>query len=424
MLSQVRLSRVLGQPVTTPGGETIGRVGDVVVRLVGSATPAVTGGVLRAGGSDTFVPIEQVAGLDEAGIHLSSEKVDRRPFERRPGEVLVDHDVVGHAVIDVERGQVVKVKDLVIERHGDRWDVATVVASPVGGVWAAIRRFFGRPEQEEELPWSNIVPLVGHVPTAGVRVAFARLAGLKPAEIADIVEQVSHEEGEEILEAVSADEELEADVFEELDEEHRVEFLKARSDPEAADVLSNMEPDHAADLLMQLPQERRRPVLELLEPDQKSKVSKLLAYGADTAGGLMNNEFVARNGTETAAEALGALRELEDAPAVLTDLFVTDGDGRLQGAIPLSVLVRAEPATQLASVMHEPEMVYADADLPSIAVLMADYNLASLPVVDEEGCLIGIVSYDDLIEAMLPDEWRWRGRPAAARVPEAASGPT
>ena len=416
-LSRIHLSRVAGRPVLGPGGETIGAAADVVVRLAGGALPKVTGGVLRVSGVDHFVGTRDVTAIDDAGIHLASDRVDMRPFERRPGEVLLDRDVRGRGVIDVERGRLVRVSDLVLEQQGDDWVVMAVVAARPPGFASSLQRLLGRQEPQEEVDWRHLEPLVGHVPTAGLRVPFPRLARLKPAEIADIVEQASHDEGEQILDAVSADEELEADVFEELDEGHRVEFLKDRTDEEAAEVLSKMEPDHAADLLMQLPQERRAPILERLEPDQQRKVRSLLGYGRESAGGLMNNEFVALPADLTAAEALRRLREMAEVPAILTDVFAVDGD-RLVGALTLAALVRSAPSARLREIVApDPEAVFADADLPSIAVHMADYNLSSLPVIDAEGRLVGIVTYDDLIGAMLPEQWRWRGRPDVARVP-------
>jgi Mg/Co/Ni transporter MgtE len=287
---------------------------------------------------------------------------------------------------------------------------------------ALLKRLLRREPVVEEIEWRQVEPLMGHVPTARKGLPFPRLAQLKPAEIADIVEQASHDEGEQILDAVREDEEFEADVFEELDEGHRVEFLKDRSDAEAAEVLSNMEPDHAADLLMLLPQERRLPILELLEPNQQRKVRALLGYHPESAGGLMNNEFVAMPAGELVGEALVRLRHMAELPAILTDVYVLEGE-QLAGSLALSRLLRADPERPLREVMQaDPEAVFADADLPSVAVLMADFNLASLPVIDSTGRLVGIVTYDDLIEAMLPDEWRWRGRPAAARFEAAASG--
>ncbi len=328
--------------------------------------------------------------------------------------------MLGRAVIDVERGRLVRVGDVVLDAPaGDSWHLLAVATAPSARL-RALRRLLGRRGAEEVIAWLHVEPLVGHVPTARRGIVFRRLSGLKPAEIADLVEQASHQEGRQILEAVGTDEEFEADVFEELDEGHRTAFLKERSDAEAAGVLARMEPDHAADLLLELPQERRRPILEALDAEQQAKVRHLLGYHPETAGGLMNNEFVALSADVTIGVALARLRELAEVPAILTDVYVVE-QGRLVGSLPLSRLLRADPEARLCAVMQtDPEAIFADADLPSVAVHMADYNLASVPVIDAEGRLIGIVTYDDLIGAMLPEEWRWRGGPVAARVAEPA----
>jgi CBS domain-containing protein len=405
-----------------PSGNQIGRVSDCVVRLVDAGLPTVTGILLRLQSRDVYVAAGDVLRLGEGeAVQLSADKVDVRPFERRAGEVLLDRDVCGRAVIDVTRARLIRVSDLILENQGPRWHVVAVMASPPATLAALVARVLRRDVAGEEIEWRQVAPLVGHVPTAGKWLTAVQLANLKPAEIADIVEAATHEEGEEILEAVSADEELEADVFEELDEEHRVEFLKDRSDAEAAEVLANMGPDLAADLLMQLPQERRRPILEMLPAEEQRNVRALLGYSPETAGGLMSTEFIARPQSERVGETLRALREMEELPAILTDIYVTAG-GKLAGSLTLAGLLRADSAAPLHDVMQaDPEAVYPAADLPSIAVHMADYNLAALPVISPDGQLVGIVTYDDLIQAMLPDEWRWRGRPSPALITDGES---
>src|SRR5205085_104785 len=236
----------------------------------------------------------------------------------------------------------------------------------------------------------------------------------------------SHEEGEEILDVVHGDSALEADVFEELDDEHQLEFLKDRSDKEVAEVLSNMATDDAADLLMQLDQERRRPVLELLPEAKQRKMRIVLGFNPETAGGLMTTEFVTVPEEASVADALARIRALAEVPENLTDLFVVSGD-RLVGSVSLARLVHADASARVSAVMtQDPIAVYGDADLPSVAVQMADYNLAALAVIDDQGRINGVVTYDDVIEAMLRPEWRWRGRPAEARPGrhQRASAPT
>ena len=409
------LSEIVGRPLVGPGKDRVGDAADLVVRLGDGASPVVTGVVLQDAGRDTFVPRSDLSLLGPTEARLAVDRVGTRPFERRSGEVLLARDVRGRAVIDVSRAELVRVRDLVLEGQGADWHVAAIIPAPVTTLVGWFKKLWHREPPVEEVPWANVEPLFGHVPTAARSLPLLRLSRLRPADIADIVEEASHEEGEEILTVVHGDSALEADVFEELDDEHQLEFLKERPDQEVAVVLGNMGPDDAADLLMQLDQERRRPVLELLPEAKKRRISRLLGYGADTAGGLMNTEFVSVPEDAPVGEALARVRALPEVPETLTDVFTVSRD-RLTGSVSLVRLVRADASARIADVMtRDPIAVYADADLPSVALQMADYNLAALAVVDDEGRITGVITYDDVIEAMLRPEWRWRGRPEEAR---------
>ena len=422
--THLHFSDLEGRPVVTPEGERVGTVADAIVKLLG-AQPELSGLLLSLEGRDTFLHLDSIDSLAAAPLRLTGPSPDMKPFERRPGEVLLERDVHGRGVIDVEGARLVQVDDVVFEPDGDTWRVASIIARPVQTVGVFLGRILGRKTAPgEEIPWSRVEPLVGHVPTAGLRPRFGRLSELRPADIADIVEEASREEAEQILEAVHADPELEADVFEELEDEERVEFLEARSDHEAAKVLAAMDPDHAADVLLDLDQDRRKPILEALPPEQKSKVQALLSYGEETAGGLMNNEFIALPPETTVQQALQVIRERAEQPQVLTVVYSLDSDGHLEGAITLPQLLRQAPVARLADVVEDdPVAVYPDADLPSVAVQMADYNLSALPVVDENHGLLGVITYDDLIHAIIPDEWRWRGRAERAVEPDEEEEP-
>lgn len=329
--------------------------------------------------------------------------------------MLLARDVRGRAVIDVSGAEFVRVRDLVLTGQEADWQVAAIIPAPVATLSGWLKNLWRRAPPGDEVPWANVEPLFGHVPTAGRSMPLLRLSRLRPADIADIVEEASHEEGEEILTVVHGDSALEADVFEELDEEHQLEFLKERPDASVAEVLGNMAPDDAADVLMKLDQERRRPVLELLPEAKRHRISRLLSHGADTAGGLMSTEFVAVPENAPVSEALARVRALPEVPETLTDVFTVSGD-RLTGSVSLVRLVRADPSALIGDIMtHDPIAVYADADLPSVALQMADYNLAALAVVDADGRMTGVITYHDVIDAMLRPEWRWRGRPEEAR---------
>jgi CBS domain-containing protein len=408
LLSRIGFAELVDRPIRNASGNQIGKIADLIARLLDGGLPQLTGLVRRIEGREVFVPMTEVSELTGDGIRLASNRQDTRPFERRPGEVLLGRDVVGRAVIDLVEGRLVRVADLILSRSDATWHVTAVVAETAWSPGRALGRLLGRETAAEEIAWERIEPLTGHVPTAARRLPLPRLARMKPADIADIVEQASHEEGQEILESVHQDRELEADVFEELDDEHQVEFIKDRSDSEVAALLADMEPDDAADLLTKLDRDRRRPILEKLPEAEQAQVRRLLGYNPQTAGGLMGTEFVALPETLTVAEALNYIRR-SDVPDDLAVVYTVAGD-RLTGAVTLANLVRAEPQAVLRDLVgSHPVAVFPDADVPSVAVEMADYNLASLPVVDEEGRILGVVTYDDLVEAIIPEEWRWRG---------------
>jgi Mg/Co/Ni transporter MgtE len=236
-----------------------------------------------------------------------------------------------------------------------------------------------------------------------------RLRRLHPAQIADIVEGASHAEGEEILEAVESDAELTADVFEELDPEHQAEFIKSRSNEEAARVLDRMAPDDAADLLGELEQERRLPILNLMSPSQQHKLRKLLQYHPTTAGGMMSPDYVWVVRGSTAAMAIEAVRIDDKAPhQLLNAVFVTEHEGKFIGTIALADLVRADPEKKVEELSLTDCSIGASADFADVTLMMADYNLTALAVIDKSGNLIGAISVDDLLEALVPDEWRNR----------------
>src|ERR1700680_2155768 len=235
--------------------------------------------------------------------------------------------------MDMARGRIVQAHALVLAHIDDGWRLLGVDRSPR----AMLRRLVprrARPDLRRHavLDWKDVQPFVGHVPTAKLLMPLQRLRRLHPAQIADLVEGALHEEGEEIIHAVESDVELTADVFEELDTVHQLEFLKSRSNEEAAKVLDRMAPDDAADLLAEFEQERRLPVLNLMSANQQHKLRKLLQYHPTTAGGMMNPDFVAVVRGTSAADALESVRKEDKAPhQLLGTVFVTEPDGRFVG---------------------------------------------------------------------------------------------
>jgi CBS domain-containing protein/sporulation protein YlmC with PRC-barrel domain len=422
----LRLSELLKRPVVDNGGDSLGRLSDVIVRLRGSDYPLVTGIVVSIGGGrEVYVPLEQVASFEGDVLKLTSAKVDLRQFERREGEVLLSADVLGHRLIDVENARLVRAADLQLYRDSSEWVLSGVDTR------RRPRRLFGLLGPDPKTPpaddahafrdWHDFESLIGHEGTALARRPFARVRRLKPAQIADLLEDASKNEETEILGRVHDDPELEADVFEELDEDLATRLLGARTDAEIAAVLSRMRADDAADAIAELPQARRQPVLDLLPPPQRTKVLTLLGFNQTSAGGLMGVDFVAVPSMHTVGEALDAIRGSATLqPEALTSVHAVDSDGGLRGVATLVALIQSDPAGALIDVCDtDPVRVGTDTDVMDVAVLMSDYNLVTIPVVDDERRLLGVITVDDILEVTLPDDWRRR---EAAEPPDAHHG--
>src|ERR1700694_308440 len=289
------LTQVVGSPLLNPSGERLGRVQDLIVRLADSGYPPVTGLKVKVGGRDVFVDAKLLAKLAPNDTRLGAQTRDLRRFERRPGEVLLGEDILDRRLINVAAGRAMNANDLALAQIDDQWRLIGVDPSPRG----VLRRLLPQPMRRKKrrpaplVNWNDIQPFVGHVPTARILIPLQRLKRLHPAQIADLVESSSHEEGEEIIGAVAADPELTADVFEELDTDHQIEFLRSHTNEEAAAILGRMAPDDAADLLGELDQQRRLRVLNLMPPSQQHKVRGLLKYNASTAGGMMSPDYIA-----------------------------------------------------------------------------------------------------------------------------------
>src|SRR5580698_10636909 len=344
MTEILHLSTFLHRPIFDSDGGRIGRVQDLVARLGDNSHPPVVGAVIRIEGRDLFVPIRKIGGLSEGRMTFEGKRVDLRRFERRPGELLLAEDLLARHLINLVRGRLITANEIEIAQVDNKWEVVGV--DP--GKRPLLRRLLGKNvgqhvKSESIVDFASIEPFVSHVPTARLRIPYRKLSKLHPAQIADLVEQGSHEEGEEIIEAVGAD------------------------------------------LINEIDQDRRLPILERLPDVQKSKVRQLLSYSADTAGGLMNPDFVSVPATATVAEALEAIRTSRVPAEALQAVFVLDETGQPVGAASIAPLVRA-PGHELALTVSRTHLahVHPQWDLHQVSRIMSDFNLTVLPVLDED----------------------------------------
>jgi CBS domain-containing protein len=412
-------SALPGRPLRSEGAP-YGRIADGVIRLVEVGDPPLTGLVVEHDGEALFVPIRRVRTLDHTGAELEGPPDGLGAFERRPGEILLGRDLIGHKLICLRsrlRPRLVRADDVVLERDDSGLHVGGIeVADGLGHpIRRLVDRFHRRRADDVDdgtpravVAWADLEPFVGHVPTARRRLGLRRLRRMHPAQIADLLEEASSEEGREILGALEQDRALEADVIEELDLPHRLEAVRDRSDAEVAALLGAMAPDDAADLLASLDQDRRGAVLELMPGPEQDRVRALLGYHPETAGGLMTPTVLALAGTTTVGEARAALASAE-LPDNVGVLFTVDEEGRLSGSVALAKLFAAPATASLDSLAQpDPPRVAPSADLVEVAVTMADFNLTALAVVDDDDRVLGVVTVDDVLARVLPAGWRRR----------------
>jgi CBS domain-containing protein/sporulation protein YlmC with PRC-barrel domain len=401
----VYLSSLLKHAVVDRKGKQLGKLADAIVRLRADEYPHVTALVVRVGPGVVYVPVSAVATMSGESIELTTARLDVRPFERRAGEVLLRADVLGHRLIDVEHAALVRANDILLTSVGDQWIVTGLDVR--GRTWMGGAKNHGNHRSRD---WRSFEALIGHEPSVLVRSTFGQLRRLKPAQIADLIETASTKEQDELLTQVHGDPELEADVFEELDEDRLSQLLRTRSARDVASVLDRMRADDAADAVTDLPQERRQAVLDLLNEPQRVKVMNLLGYHDATAGGLMGVEFLRVSENDTVDDAISLVRAATGQQSeALTTIFSVDDEDRLVGAISLVRALQADPHSLLRDVAEsDPVHAAPQDDIVDVTTRMADFNLLVLPVLDERGHILGVVTVDDALEAALPQDWRRR----------------
>jgi CBS domain-containing protein len=402
------LSQVLGRPILDLDGERVATLRDVIVRLGEEDHPPVAGFVARYRRRDFFLPRWRIVHFAEDGVRLSSDILDLRPFMRRDGEVLLARDVLDKQVIDVDGKRVVRVNDVQIIEAANDWRVTGADVS-LAGLWRRLAPAFmrsGRPV--EVIDWADVGYLATDAATVQLKSSRGKLARLHPVEIARLAEAFSYQHGAEIVE--SLDDETAAETLEEMASARQAQIIGDMDKERAADILERMSPDEAADVLGDLSEEKAEDLFNRMEDEEQLEVAELLAYEDDTAGGLMTTEFVTLPRDLTVGAALARLREMAETPNMIYYLYVVEGESwQLTGVITLRSLILADPSFPLEHVMRaDIQVAHVHDDAAEVAQKISEYNLLALPVVDEAGDILGIVTVDDAIEILLPKDWRQR----------------
>jgi magnesium transporter len=406
------LSQIVGRPVRDPADEPVGTIADLIV-AIGDQYPPVTGLVVKNEGRQIFVPWRSVERLDAAGARLRARTIDIGKFQRREDEILLKGDLLDKQIVDIEGRKVIRVNDVSLDKVEESYRVVAVdvgaagLLRRLGGPWVTLARNMKLPVAARYIDWQDVDPLESTIAGIKLRVPHAKLAQLHPSDLADILEDLAPRDRAGVLAALNN--EAVADAMEEMEPDTQVDVLEDLAPERAADILEEMSPDDAADLVADLDQDTRDEILAHMEADEAEEVQELLGYPEDSAGGIMTTEYIALEEHLTASEAIDRLRELEPDAETIYYVYVTDEDGHLTGVLSLRDLIVAAPDATIASVMiRELVAVSVLADQDEVAEVVAHYNLLAVPVLDDEGRLVGIVTIDDAIDTVIPTAWKKR----------------
>ncbi|NJC23010.1 CBS domain-containing protein/sporulation protein YlmC with PRC-barrel domain [Arthrobacter pigmenti] len=406
--TRVFVARLLGLDVFDPLGDRLGRLRDAVVLDRGPGdTPQVVGLVVEVPGKKrVFVPMTRVTSID-AGQIICTGLVNLRRFDQRGAEQLVVAELFDRRITLRDGSGEATIEDIAMEkdRSGD-WHVSQVFIRR--GVGQSRLRGLRRGERLI-IDWLDAFHGDSAEPQAATQFV-AQHDDLKAADFADALHEMSEKRRIEVASELQ-DQRL-ADILQELPDDDQVQILSSLDRERAADVLEEMDPDDAADLLNELPEEQKEELLQLMEPDDAEDVRRLLEYEEDTAGSLMTTVPVILPPEATVAEALAHVRREELTPALASSIFVCrppleTPTGRYLGVVHIQQLLRFPPPEPLGNIVDtDLEPVGDQATISEVSRILATYNLNSLPIVNSDGRLVGAVTVDDVLDHLLPEDWR------------------
>ncbi len=404
--TRVFVARLAGCGVFDPVGDRVGKVIDVLVAYRSGGSPRATGMLIEiTGRRRVFVPISRITAIAPGQV-ITNGLIDLRRFSQRGQEVRVIAEMLGRKVNLKDGSGGATIEDLAIEQN-DRKD------------WIVNDLFIRRPKTSSSpfskgqtlfVEWAQVTEDKDSQESQSAEQLLATYSDMNPADLASALLDLPEERMIEVAEEL--DDERLADVLEELPEEEQIEIVQDLDDERAAEVLDLMQPDDAADLMQNLPEGRAEAILELMDEEEAEDLRRLMQFDELTAGGLMTSEPVICSAEATVAEAMALIRRKAVAPALAASVFVTlppheTPTGRYLGMVHFQRLLRYPPHERLGTILDtDVEPVGPDTHISKIHRTLANYNLVSLPVVDKENHLIGVVTVDDVLDHLLPDDWR------------------
>ena len=422
------LTQLLNKRVISPEGARVGRITDAIA-VLGGRLPAVNAVILQTSQGEVCIPYETLefdpdpqgpsgSGQIQGDIRLRVPLATITPYQPNDDDLRLGRDMLDRQIVDVQDYRVVRVSDVRLAESGGRYCVVGVDASlratlrRLGAISKPIEsaaRLIHHPLRSNLIAWDDVQTL--EPGTAGgrirLKVSHDKIARLHPADIADIMEQLNPQQAQEVIESLDA--ETAADALAEAETDVQVQIMQQLDTETASEILEQMEPDEAADLLDELPEARSDELLQQMEPEDARDVKELMSYDQDTAGGLMTTELVAIHADLTCEQTIQRLRELAPKAETIYYVYVVDDDERLVGVLSLRDLVIAPPETHVSDIMVRNVIhVYVEDHADNVAQVIGRYSLLAVPVVDEDECLLGIITVDDTLWRLLPPERRRR----------------
>lgn len=401
-------SSLLGRPVIDKLGKPLGVLHDLSMER-GERLPYIASLVVRKGQSLSSVPWAGVDLFNAYVIAVDMERAPAEPFDPDgEGVILVRRDIMDKQIVDVGGARLVRVNDVKVEGCLDALCV-TAVDTGVRGLarrlkqerlWAFLSGVFRKDLPHNEISWQFVQPLDDKVTSLSLTVSRDKLVDMHPADLAEIIAQLPHEDAEKMLR--SLDDETVGEALAEMEPEEGGRLLSRMEKERASDILEEMAPDEAADVLTELPDEEAKELLGLMDAEDAEKVQELLEHEEDTAGALMVNEFFALPPALTAEEALGHIRAKALETELIYYVYVLDAAQRPLGVASLREILGAPPQATLEEIMSQPlKTVHTDSSADEAMEVVEKYGLWAVPVLDEEGALAGVITADDMLSHSL-----------------------
>ncbi len=415
LFGELFLSGIIKKAVFDPKGEIIGRVKDVIV-VKGAPLPEISAVIVQRKGHTHVIKWAAINIFNKRIISSFLYADALEPYSYDEDDLLAVRDILDKQIVDANGAKVVRVNDIKLEGYNGS---AVLIAVDVG-MRGILRRLGAENSSEEvlkffnaQLPynlisWNYLQPLSTELKAIGLTVPRQMLSELHPADLAELISQVSRDEGANLFKDL--DLETAADALSELMPERQAEIINSIGTEKAADILEEMQPDEAADVLSDLPTEQAKEILEAIDREEAEDIQELLSHEEDTAGGLMTNIFIAYPPAITVAEAIERFKKDAEALESVYYIYIIDENERLIGVTSLRDILLADPQSPLSDVMETKlKSVTPETDDMIVAEIISKYNLVALPVVDTENILLGIVSVDDVLDIILPPSAK-RGR--------------